>query len=94
MAGVVSHYPVTPTLSISGEGGRGGEERSTSNIIVGKDGAMWFVMSGNRMGRITTTGALTDYPTPDTRTYGITAGSDGAIWSPVLGNNIGRLSRP
>src|SRR5690242_10683771 len=52
-------------------------------IATGSDGALWFTeFYGNRIGRITTTGALTEYPVPtaDSQPQGIAAGSDGALW--------------
>ena len=91
-AGTITEYPVSPNLEIGGEGGIGGENRQTSNIVVGPDGALWFVERGNHLGRITTSGAVTTYAIPSTPTFGITAGPDGAIWFPLLGNKIGRLA--
>ena len=63
------------------------------DIALGSDGAMWFTSpgftgSGNAIGRITTSGAVTIYrgggaiDDPD----GITAGPDGALW---FTNNTG-----
>jgi len=57
---------------------------------------LWFTeASGNNIGRITTAGAITEYPIPTTGAYpiGITAGPDGALWfTEESGNNIGRIT--
>ena len=66
-------------------------------ITAGPDGALWFTeYYGNRIGRITTLGAITEYVVPTANSYpdGITAGPDGALWfteSFTLGN-IGRIT--
>jgi virginiamycin B lyase len=50
-------------------------------ITAGPDGALWFVEVGtNKVGRITTSGSISEYPTPGSQPLGITAGPDGAIW--------------
>jgi hypothetical protein len=62
-------------------------------ITVGPDGAMWFSeLDGNKIGRITTAGAITEYAVPATGVdpYGIANGPDGALWFtgfyvPVIG---------
>jgi virginiamycin B lyase len=53
------------------------------SICVGSDGALWFSeQSAGSIGRLTTSGKLTQYtlPSPHTDPYGIAAGPDGAIW--------------
>jgi hypothetical protein len=50
---------------------------------------------GNRIGRITTVGVITEFsiPTPDSGPGGITAGPDGALWfTEYQGNQIGRIT--
>jgi virginiamycin B lyase len=69
---------------------------SATGIASGPDGALWFVDDvGNSIGRITTAGAITEFPIP-TATSGpvaITAGPDGALWfTEQGGNNIGRIT--
>ena len=51
-------------------------------IAAGPDGALWFTNYGNNsIGRITTTGAVTNYTgTGISLPFGITAGPDGALW--------------
>ena len=65
-------------------------------IAAGPDGALWFTEDGgDRIGRITTAGAITEYPTPaGSGPYDIAAGSDGALWFTENGpaaNRIGRI---
>jgi streptogramin lyase len=52
-------------------------------ITAGPDGALWFTeLYGNRIGRITTTGIVSEYliPTPGSYPWGIAPGPDGALW--------------
>jgi hypothetical protein len=52
-------------------------------IAAGPDGALWFTEEdGNKIGRITTDGLITEYPLPTAKSFpvGITAGPDGALW--------------
>jgi hypothetical protein len=52
-------------------------------ITAGPDGALWFTMfAANSIGRITTTGAITQYPIPtaNSQSSGIATGPDGSIW--------------
>lgn len=57
-------------------------------IVTGPDGALWFTeeqfsfAGGNRVGRMTTAGKLTEYlvPTADSSPWDITVGLDGNVW--------------
>jgi virginiamycin B lyase len=52
-------------------------------ITSGPDGALWFTNSaGNSIGRISTSGVVTNFQLPDdgTEPHGITTGPDGALW--------------
>jgi len=74
VTGNITEYLV-PNLGVapSFAQGEGGE------IVVGSDGALWFADGNLLIGRITTGGAVTEYPVgvqPD----GMTKGPDGAIW--------------
>jgi virginiamycin B lyase len=76
-----------------------------AGIVVGPDGALWFAetfgvgqptgAAGGRVGRITTAGVISEFPTPSGDfPNDITAGPDGALWftesvSPFLGANLG-----
>jgi len=67
-------------------------------ITSGPDGALWFTEeSGNQIGRITTSGAITEYRVGSSTTYlslyDITAGPDGALWFTELAQRaIGRIT--
>src|SRR5947207_2382042 len=58
------------------------EESGPGEITTGPDGNLWFTehgIFGNRIGRITTVGAITEFPVPTANAIpdGITAGPDG-----------------
>jgi hypothetical protein len=64
-------------------------------ITAGPDGALWFTeRAGNKIGRITTAGVVTNeftVPTANSSPFGITAGPDGALWfTEYDANKIGR----
>jgi virginiamycin B lyase len=69
---------------------------AAASIVGGPDGALWFTeLSGNKIGRITTAGAISEFliPTPNSGPFGITAGPDGALWfTEHAGNKIGRIT--
>jgi sugar lactone lactonase YvrE len=64
------------------------------SITAGPDGALWFTnYANNTIGRITTTGTVTNYSGPDIhRLSGITAGPDGALWFTNGKLSIGRIT--
>jgi streptogramin lyase len=57
---------------------------SPISITTGRDGALWFTERiGNKIGRITTAGVITEFPIPTDSVSlprGITSGPDGALW--------------
>ena len=64
-------------------------------IVAGPDGALWFTeFVGDRIGRITITGEITEFPLPDgSAPEGIAAGPDGVLWfTEGDANRIGRIS--
>jgi virginiamycin B lyase len=64
-------------------------------ITAGPDGNLWFTEGpGNSIGRITTSGVITEFPLPDTtRVFDITAGPDGNLWFTEFDSNkIGRMT--
>ena len=67
---------------------------SPQGIAVGPDGALWFNLDSNSIGRITTNGAISAYT--DRRInqpYRVAAGPDGAMWFTSSGSNaIGRVT--
>ncbi len=81
----ITEYPVPSGLS-----------EEPYDITNGPDGALWFTEpNGNRIGRITTSGAITEYvvPTANSSPSGITAGPDGALWFTESGaGQIGRIT--
>jgi virginiamycin B lyase len=74
------------------------------DIVTGPDQALWFTDQGNTLagddgnavgsiGRITTSGAITQYPLPNQAApYGITVGPDGALWYADITGDIGRIT--
>jgi virginiamycin B lyase len=85
------------------------DARSSHGITVGPDGALWFsedipgapdptgYNAINKIGRIATTGEVTDYALPPSPVYqgvfSIAAGSDGAMWfTEYYYGNIGRIN--
>jgi streptogramin lyase len=52
------------------------------NMIVGPDNNLWFAeTSGEKIGRMTTAGVITEFPVPGAQfLLGIAAGADGNIW--------------
>src|SRR5207249_1597353 len=58
------------------------------------DGNLWFTDGvANKIGRITTTGAVTEFAIPTAACYptGIGTGTDGNIW--ILENAVGKIGR-
>ena len=52
-------------------------------IVAGPDGNLWFTeITANKIGRITTDGAITEFPVPTRQAslQGIAAGPDGNLW--------------
>ena len=67
-----------------------GSQLSIFGIATGSDGNVWFT-AGSKIGKITTSGVLSQFTVPTAATGGITLGSDGALWYSA-GNNIGRIT--
>ncbi len=69
---------------------------AVSWIAAGPDGALWFLeQSANKIGRITTAGAVIEYPiaTSNSNPELIAVGSDGALWFTELSaNKVGRIT--
>jgi virginiamycin B lyase len=61
-------------------------------IIAGNDDDLWFTSRGNdRLGRVTTAGAITTVVTGQTLVGGLTLGDDGNLWFGVSGG-VARLA--
>jgi streptogramin lyase len=86
-AGVITEYHLNIPAS------------SPNSITQGPDGAMWFTENNSNnqsdeIGRITTTGSITLFPTEIGATaLGITTGSDGALWFTEDAQNAGAIGR-
>jgi virginiamycin B lyase len=70
-----------------------------SGISAGPDGNLWFTYqdfttNANDVGRITTRGVITLFPTPTAHTgpTDITAGPDGAMWFTEANGQVGRIT--
>ena len=83
-APTITEYPIPPTPG------------SPAGIAAGSDGALWFTeYEGDKIGRITTGGAISEYPIPTAPSapYGIAAGPDGALWfTEQVAGRIGRIT--
>lgn len=68
-----------------------------AGIIVGGDSNLWFSEElSDKIGRITTAGAITEFPVPlaNTRPWGIAAGPDGNVWFATEGDGVaGQVGR-
>jgi virginiamycin B lyase len=82
LAQTISEFPVPTTSS------------GPFVITTGPDGALWFTeATGNKIGRITTTGVITEFSIPNRGPNSITTGPDGALWFTESGfNQIGRIT--
>jgi len=93
LAGRITEFPIPITSE--------GPSSSPVEITAGPDGNLWFTeRGGNKIGRITSSGAITEFPLPTANSYldRITAGSDGNLWftegsvTETHGNKIGRIT--
>ena len=91
-AGTVTEYPLTSRFAVPW------------GIAAGPDGAVWFAESqGNKIGRMTPNGQLTEYPLPvdpnlpSYQPENIVTGPDGNLWFTVNGQGgpgeIGRVTQ-
>jgi sugar lactone lactonase YvrE len=65
-----------------------------SSIAAGSDGALWFTENGGqKIGRITTAGAISEYPLPNANANpdGMAEGPDGAVWF-IEQAQVGRIT--
>src|SRR4051812_38088485 len=70
------------------------------DMAAGPDGALWFTeRRGEAIGRVTTTGTVTEFPVPTSienplpDPQGIAAGPDGALWfTESTGDSVDRMS--
>jgi streptogramin lyase len=101
--GKVTEFPLPPPAPMAGEGAPAQNPFLTGlvgldpyGITAGHDGNVWFTeWLGNRVGRITPSGAITEFriPTAESRPYGITAGPEGNLWFvEENGNKVARVT--
>jgi virginiamycin B lyase len=84
-SGIVTEFPITTAQS------------TAVSIVAGPDGALWFSWStstAGKIGRISTTGALTQFNLPAGMTAeALVFGADGALWfTDFNGSAIGRMA--
>ena len=64
-------------------------------MVTGPDGNLWFVeLAGQKVGRITTAGVITEFPIPNAQAlFGIASGPDGNLWfTDTMAGTIGHIS--
>jgi streptogramin lyase len=74
----------------------GGFGTGPESIAAGPDGNLWFTEYwSNRIGRMTPSGALTEFPipTPESSPRGIVAGPDGNVWFVEAANRGSAIAR-
>ncbi len=63
------------------------------DITAGPEGNLWFTESdGRRIGRITTSGVVTEFTGPTSSPIHIATGPDGNLWFTRAGDGIGRIT--
>src|SRR5271163_2807651 len=62
-------------------------------IVTGPDRNLWFTGGGFSVGRITTAGVVTIFPTLSCCTNWITSGPDGNLWFTESGSSSGNIGR-
>jgi streptogramin lyase len=96
--GVVTEFPLPAVPPPSGsKPGTASTPATATSIVEGLDGALWFTGVPGEIGRISMTGAVTEFAVPDVAPgtqatpTSITVGPDGALW---FGENgaIGRIT--
>lgn len=68
--------------------------REPYGIAVGPDGNIWFAEYADKIGRVTTSGTISEFSLPgNSGPFGITRGSDGNMWfTEMTSNMIGRIT--
>ncbi len=107
-AGVVTEFSVPSIPPAAGSSPATPSTPATlTAITAGPDGALWFTGEPGEVGRITTTGVVTEFPVPDdpppsgspagtagtpATLQSIAAGPDGALWFTGQGEQVGRIT--
>ena len=108
MAGVVTEFTVPEVPPPAGSpAGIASITATLSAITIGPDGALWFTGVPGEVGRITTTGVLSEFAVPDipppagspagiassrATLSAITTGPDGALWFFGAPGEVGRIT--
>jgi virginiamycin B lyase len=91
-AGVITEFPLTPfpnpDLNLTDPAA---DRCCPSYITAGPDGNLWF-NEGERIGRITPVGVITEFPVPGAGVEVVTAGPDGNVW--FLGCGVEQSAEP
>jgi streptogramin lyase len=103
-AGLVTEFPVPDVPPPPGSPpGTPATPATFTSITAGPDGALWFMGVPGEIGRITTSGVVTEFPVPalaappdsvapPPTVNGIVAGPDGALWFAGVPGEIGRIT--
>ncbi len=107
-AGVVTEYPLPVVPPPAGSSpGTASTPATATAIVSGPDGALWFTGVPGEVGRISTTGVVTEFAVPEipppagsspgtagtlATLTSITAGSDGALWFTGVPGEVGRIT--
>lgn len=96
-AGAATISGVTPAITEYTVGDLGPPGGWPASITAGPDGAMWFTrVDTASVGRITTTGSVTEFSEPPASEQSIVTGPDGAFWYTTSGpsstNDLVRLT--
>src|SRR5271169_5211344 len=71
-------------------------QSAPGGLAAGPDGNLWFTeTNGNRIGRITPAGVVTEFSTgisPNAQLWDITTGPDGNLWFTENNGGIGRIT--
>jgi virginiamycin B lyase len=95
--GVITQFSL-PVHNVTSpfDGTVGPDDPMPADIVVGPDHNLWFTESGvDRIGRITTAGAITEFTTPtaNSNPLALAAGADNNLWFTESGTNaIGRIT--
>ncbi|TMB98088.1 MAG: hypothetical protein E6J40_06950 [Chloroflexi bacterium] len=93
---VVNHAPARAATAVIGEFGVPTFNSVPEGITLGSDGNLWFTEfqagGGQRIGRITPTGTVTEFSGLTGAPFWITAGPDGNLWFTETSNAVGEMT--